>query len=177
MREPYAAEHGASVTRKANGNGTMPGFAGLLRWFVCAWAAEMPDRIHAGGVWHDRRMSGDPEGYQPVGGSLIGSPQDAAPFVSVVYGSAFRLEHPESEGRPEVGTSYASPMRATVTYLERSRHPLLARWLRALGRAGGDWQTVTAACGLPDEYGESITRDALRLAWKAYQDTPYQRGT
>ena len=174
MREPYSLEHGRSVNRRATSRTARPGFAGLIRWFVSAWVAEMPDRIHARGVWHDQRMSGDPEGYVPVGGSLIGAPQDNVVFMSVVYGSPFRLEHPQSDGRPEVGETYASPMRATIAHLERNpRHTLKAAWLRALGRCGGDWQTVTAACGLPEEWGESITRDALGVAWDRYADSPW----
>lgn len=177
MREPFAGEHAASVARKASSAVEPQGFRGLLRWFLAAWADEMPDEIHTGGVWRDRRTHGDPQAYRPVGGSLLGAPQDAPPFAAHMYGSAFRLEHPSSDGRPEVAATYASPLMAAITWLEyKPRHRLKARLLRALGRAGGDWQTVTLADGLPEEIGQSFTIDALRYVYRAYQEAPLAGG-
>lgn len=86
-------------------------------------------------------------------------------------GSERRTEHPSSDFTPELTTTYATPLRATISWIEREgRKPLLARWLRSLGRADGDWHTVTAAANLPDEYGEVLTHAAIRLCWHHYQE-------
>jgi hypothetical protein len=171
----YVGAHDASVIRRSQERAQPKGLAGLIRWFVDRWSAETSTELHARGVWVGRQQYGkDGPRWRPelVGGSLLGSPADGIALRAQIDGSAFRTEHASSDGRAEVTESYATPMRATITWMERHRHPLLAAWLRALGHHGGDWHQVTSAANLPEEYGEAITRDALTYAWKHFEETP-----
>ena len=180
MRDsPYATENRASAQRAMLERAEPPSSLRLLvRWFTARYRVEVPDAIHSGGVESERPgriVRADGEGVtDPGGGSRLGAPRLSPHFRAYLFGSPFATEHPESEGRPEIGESYASPMRATIAWIEH-RHPLRAAWLRAIGRTDGDWQTVTYAADLPMEYGEAITFDALRLAWHHYEEGPTSR--
>lgn len=180
MRDaPFAPEHRRSVERVAVGRAAQPsGLGGMVRWFVSRYRVELPDEVHASGVESERPgrvVRSDGSGVtDPGGGSRLGSPRLSPGFRAYVFGSPFQTEHPVSDGRAEIGESYASPMRATIAWLEH-RHPLKAAWLRAVGRTDGDWRTVTAAAALPEEYGEAITRDALQLVFRHYEEGPTTR--
>lgn len=186
---PYRSEHERSVRRAMSKRSEVPGFASLLRWFVCSWVEEMPHSIHAAGVeWAppDRIVRADGTGVtDPGGGNALGSPRYSQPFRRrVLEGKVADVEHPVSDGQAEMGVAYVTPLHQTLAHIDR-RHPLLAGWLRALGRNGGDWRAV-GQLGLvidqrgirvpiPDEYAEEITRGALRLAWTTYREEPSTR--
>ena len=154
----------------------MPSFRRLLAWFVDRWVSELPTSIHAVGVEAERPgriQRADGSGViDPGGGSKLGSPRLSPAFRSHLYGSAFSVEHASFDGVTETASTYSTPMRATLTWMERNRHPLYARWLRMLGRSGGDWHSVAVVVNMPPEYAEGITRDALTLCWKSFRDQP-----
>lgn len=184
---PYATAHAESVRRSmAERAPEVPGFAELVRWFVERFTEELPKNVHAAGVeWSTpgRVVRSDGSGVtDPGGGNALGSPRFDGTFRRrILEGRTMDVEHPVSDGRPEVGEAYATPLHQTIEFVGR-RKPLLACWLRALGRHGGDWRAV-GQLGLiiddrglripiPDEYAEEITRGALRVCWRAFRDEP-----
>jgi hypothetical protein len=189
LERPYAAEHDASVRAVASRGVEPPSFGALLRWFVDGFAEELPPNVHASGVeWAapGRVVRRDGSGVtDPGGGNALGSPRFDGTFRRrVLEGRSSDTEHPVSDGRPEIGEAYSTPIHQTIAYLDR-RRPLIASWLRALGRHGGDWRAV-GQLGLiiddrglripiPDEYAEEITRGALRLCWLAFREEPSVR--
>lgn len=187
---PYSVEHQASVRRAMSDRSPeVPGFGALLRWFVDRFTAELPKNVHATGVeWSTpgRVVRGDGTGVtDPGGGNALGSPRFDGTFRRRVLESrSSDTEHPVSDGRAEVGEAYSTPLHQTIEYIGR-RKPLLACWLRALGRHGGDWQAVGqlglviddrgVRIPIPDEYAEEITRGALRVCWRAFREEPSVR--
>ena len=178
MLRPFEKDHSGSVSRRAASRAQKPSsLHKLIRWFVAGWQDEMPDTLHRRGVEWDKpgKIVRPRDGTvvdDPGGGSRLGTPRWSQAFASRITGSAFFTENPSSDGQPEISKSYATPMRAVVAHLETSRHPLKAQWLRLLANAGGDVGAVSAWAKVPDEYGESITRDALSLAWDYYLEVP-----
>ena len=174
---------------------TPSSFGQLVRWFTQAWRAEVPDEIHAGGI--EKTRVGEIERGEPVdggyagparvkeadpgGGNRLGAPAYRPDFRAFVFGSAAGTEYAQAGERPDLTESYSTPMRWTVEFLERSRHPLLAAVLRRLGRTG-EWRGISVTCStcttsvtLPDEYAEAIARDALGMAVKHYREEPEAR--
>ena len=155
----YAVDHEASVNARMY---QPKGYHALLRWFVKTWRDELPGTIHAGGVEPDSRL---------------GAPKFAPAFRAYIQGNDGRTEHPWSDSRPESTETYATPMRWTLRWLERNRHPLIASTLRFMGMQGSTTfsvtcQTCSGSVTLPDEYAEAIARDALNLAWEHYREAP-----
>lgn len=183
---PHQDAHDRSVERLATARATIPPTDVLLRWFVAGWSEEVPTSIHAAGVeWAGPgsivRGDGSTE-RDPGGGSANGSPSFSGPFRRrVLEGKTGETGHPSSEGEPELGVAYETPMHQTVAYIGR-RRPLLAAWLSALGRYGGDWRSMASKgilrddagslVGIPDEYAEAITEVALRRCWLDYRAEP-----
>lgn len=170
---PYTDEHRESAYRR-NVRILPSGLDGLLKWFIRPWQHEVPPEFHVDGVETEQpgmidRGDGTREA-DPGGGSALGSPKWNHETKQAIFGRPNRLD--------EDG-SYAAPMHWTVTWMERNRHPLKAAVLRLIGR-GGDWRsgvrvtcgTCTSAVTLPEEFAESIARDALRVAFNSYQDEP-----
>ena len=190
--QPYRADHDASVRRSMAQRGTDPTFDQLLRWFVERFLDETPTQIHVSGVeWSPpgRIVRGAELGFagvtDPGGGNDGGAPRLSQPFRRrVLEGVTSDVEHPVSDGRPEMGVAYSTPMNQTITFISR-KHPLLAAWLRSLGHCRGDWRAVGemglmldqrgAHVALPDEYAEQITRGALALAWRHFLEVPTRR--
>jgi hypothetical protein len=50
LERPFAGEHATSVARRT---AQPKGLGGLLVWFLTGFRAEMPDAVHAAGVWRD----------------------------------------------------------------------------------------------------------------------------
>lgn len=188
---PYRAEHERSVRGAMDAATETPGFGALLVWFVDRYVEELPRDVHAAGVeWTTPgRIVGEKQSggavTDPGGGNALGSPRFTPAFRRrVLEGVSWDTEHPVSDGQAEIGEAYATPMHQTIAFIDR-RRPLIAGWLRALGRHGGDWRAV-GQLGLiiddrgiripiPDEYAEEITRGALRLVWKAFREEPSTR--
>lgn len=189
LERPFATEHGASVRRAMEQRAVEPGFSALLAWFVDRFTEELPKNVHAAGVeWATpgRIVRSNGTGVtDPGGGNALGSPRFDGTFRRrTLEGAASDTEHPVSDSREEIGEAYATPLHQTIAFLDR-RRPLIAGWLRALGRHGGDWRAV-GQLGLiiddrgmripiPDEYAEEITRGALRLCWRAFREEPVTR--
>lgn len=189
LEQPFALEHGVSVRRRMERRAEEPGFRALLAWFVDAFTEEFPTDVHGTGVEWDtpgRIVRSDASAVtDPGGGNQLGSPRFLPAFrTRVIEQSWSQTEHPVSDSREEVAETYATPMHQTLAFLDR-RYPLLAGWLRALGRHGGDWHQVGQIglpgderghwIPLPDEYSEQITRGALTVAWRAFRDAPSTR--
>lgn len=161
LREhPYRADHQRAIQRRMF---QPKGLHQLMAWFVKAWRDEIPESIHGGGIEPD---------------SELGAPRLTNDFRTYIEGKHGRVTHAFSDGRPEVGETYVTPVLWTLRWLERNRHPLIAAVLRSLGRSGGDYRGLTIKCehgvtmSLPPEYCEAIARDALNLAWEHYREAP-----
>ena len=185
MSRPYIGPS-ESQSRAVYGRRFVPAsFDKLVRWFVQGYRAEVPGGRkgdeYIGGVWRDRKRMTDEKGYEPVGGSALGAPRESEPLAAYLYDPTSRTEQAKGGDLPDLYASYATPMRWTVEWLERTRHPLMAAVLRRLGRTG-DWHGLSVTCStcsgsvtLPDEYAEAIARDALTLAAKHYREEPEAR--
>jgi hypothetical protein len=98
---PFAGENRASVARQM----IQPkGYEALLRWFIEGFRAEMPEALHAAGVWRARKPSVDADGRprevvpgEHMGGSLLGAPRLADGFRSLLEDSPFATEIAEYE--------------------------------------------------------------------------------
>lgn len=167
LLRPHAAEHLASVERKA----VQPpnSLSALMQWFLKAWGEEMPDALHAAGVW----FGGPKENGQPVtkelqGGSLIGTPRFAGQFAHYLF---------ESDYSKDEDGYYIRPLRQALAWMRHQRRPLQSRWLLLVGLNGGNWQAVCdmwrmGSFTMPHELGEVITYAALRECRRAYTADP-----
>ena len=174
---PYESDHARSVRTKATERAVLPSFRRLIRWFVEGFELEYPEALHGSGPWVGRQQYDGATGARQwpvelVGGSALGSPRWTGAASMHLEGSDFRTEHASSNFTLELGETYATPMRATITWLERNGHPFKAGWLRALGRRSGDWQALTLSVGWDQEVGEAVTRDALGRAWIHFREDP-----
>jgi hypothetical protein len=171
---PYAGDHARSVTRKASPP------RDLLGWFMANFRDEMPDRLHQHDVWRDRAKRGDPEGYEPVGGSALGSPRDAEPFRSFIEDDPYAVEFSEYEGHKDTRPHYARPMRAALARLAgRGRdddlYPFMARCLYRTALRDGDWQGACASLGIIEPVRRPYIDAALHRLWSRYTEEPPTR--
>ncbi len=144
----------------------------LLRWYLRAWADEMPS-----GTSRSVRHStlGDD-----------GRPQWQAGFAERLTGSAYQTEPTWHDGRYLPTDHYVAPLRCALSYLAHHRHPLMARWLEMIGETGGDVATVAVNWtqhpgARPEpmalELAELLTQTALRECFLAYRAEPTARPT
>lgn len=171
---PYSAEHHRSKAQR------MAPPKDLLGWFLAGFRAEAADSFHTGGVWRDRRRRGDPEGYQPVGGSLLGSPRDAVPFQVYVEDDAFAVEVAEYEGHKDRTTHYAKPMRAALASLAgrgkaTDEYPFMSRALFRTALMDGDWDAACRSMGITAPVRRVYVETALRKLWARYEIEPPAR--
>jgi hypothetical protein len=159
--QPHLIEHQVSVERSM-GRGRMPRtLAGLLHWFVIRLREETPDKLHRSELWRDQVSAGERDvGLQPVGGSHLGS---------LAYSGAFRALLEGSPSQTDADGYYVFPVRSALSRIHR-RRPLMARFLFAIGMAEGDWQSVAAAMGYPDEMVEVYAEASLRSLWEQTYD-------
>jgi hypothetical protein len=171
------------------------GFDALRHWFVAQWKDEMPPDIHVNGIELEkpgRILRKDGSGVtDPGGGNGLGSPALQSEFRLLIVGmenedgttrpGETRTEYATSGGHMETTKSYATPLRWTITFIER-QHPLMAMILRRMGRMDGEYHGVTVTCStctgsvtLPDEYTEAIARRALVLAAETFRAEPEPR--
>lgn len=171
---PHRQAHDASVRAKA----APP--RNLLAWFLEAFRAELPERIHQHDVWRDRRKPGDPDAYRPVGGSVLGSPRDAEPFRQFIEDSPFAVELAEYEGHDDLRPHYARPMRAALARLAgRGRddepYPFMARALYRTALRDGDWDGACASLGIVGPVRRFYIESALHKLWTRYSVEPPTR--
>jgi hypothetical protein len=172
--QPYGVEYAESLRRKASPP------RDLLRWFLEGFRCEMPDRLHQPDVWRDRRKPGDPDGYQPVGGSILGSPRDAEPFRAFIESEPFALEVAEYEGHKDQRPNYARPMRAALARLsgrgkDTDPYPFMARALYRTALRDGDWDSACASLGIVEPVRRVYIEEALHRLWKRYTLEPETR--
>jgi hypothetical protein len=198
---PYSEPHDVSQARRQFAPKGLPD---LVRWFVRAWRAEIPEPLHGGGVERQRPgriVRGDHGGVTDGGGgSRLGTPSWTTEFRHIVEvdncGCAdCQSDKVPTDSRREFAVgygievdSYATPLRWTIAWLEQHRHPLIAAVLRYIGRNDGSYEGLSLICGgcescqerkvkvlIPDEYAEAIAERALGLAAKHYREEPEPR--
>jgi hypothetical protein len=152
------------------------GFDRLLRWFLEGFRAEMPEDIHSGGVWRDAPHH-DAEGYQPVGGSLIGTPRAAEPFRQLIEDGPYGTERAEYEGHLDQGTHYARPMRAALARLggrgpKSDVYPFMAIALYRTALRDGDWDSACASLGIIEPVRRPYIEAALHRLYARYDIEP-----
>jgi hypothetical protein len=172
---PYSVDHDRSVRRKAQPP------KNLLGWFLEAFRAEIPSRIHSADVWRDR-VSPDEErqGIQAVGGSLLGSPRTNDAFRRYIEESPFVTEVGEYEGHKDPRTHYSFPLRAALATLSgRGRdtddYPFMARTLYRTALRDGDWDGACASMGICEPVRKVYIEEALRRLWTKYEVEPPAR--
>lgn len=176
LRTPeYDKPHRDSLTRKA----APP--KNLLAWFLEAFRAETPDRIHAADVWRDRVSQDEARnGIQAVGGSVLGSPRTHDAFRRYIEDSPFVTEVAEYEGHKDPRTHYVFPLRAAIATLggrgrDSDPYPFMARALFRTGLRDGDWDGACASLGICEPVRRVYIEEALRRLWGKYTVEPPAR--
>lgn len=175
-REPtYAAEHRGSLARKV----APP--KNLLAWFLEAFRAELPGKIHAADVWRDRVSPDEAQnGVQAVGGSLLGSPRTHDTFRRYIEDSPFATEVAEYEGHKDTIGHYVFPLRAALARLagrgpDHGEFPFMARVLHRTALRDGDFDSACASLGICEPVRRVYVEEALRRLWTKYDEEPPAR--
>lgn len=172
LATPYRDDHRRSVSRKA----APP--KDLLRWFLEGFRAEIPDRMHQRDVWRDRRTRGDSEDYDPVGGSLLGTPRAAEPFRAYIEDTyATEQASITDAGVTAYVKAYARPMRDAIARVagrghETDPYPFMARALYRTALRDGDWDSACGSLGVIEPVRRVYIQAALRHLWERYEDEP-----
>ena len=173
---PYAAENRDSLARKAQPP------KDLLGWLLREYREEMPEALHAGGLWRDQVSSSERErGIEAVGGSLIGTPRTNETFRRYLEESPFITQVSEYEGHKDRTNHYAFPLRAALARLagrgkDTDPYPFMARALHMTAAWDGDWDGALSALGVnPPAVRRFYLERALRLLWERYDPEPRQQ--
>ena len=172
---PYDVEHRASLSRKA----APP--KNLLGWFLEAFRAELPEKIHSSDVWRDRVSEDEARnGIQAVGGSLLGSPRTHDTFRRYIEDSPFSTEVAEYEGHKDTTGHYAFPLRAALARLagrgrETDVYPFMARALHRTALLDGDYDEACRSLGICEPVRQVYIEEALRRLWTKYEVEPPAR--
>ena len=172
MRDtPYSHENARSKRAK------MARPRDLLAWFLTAFREEMPDRLHTKGVWRDAKRRGDADGYDPVGGSALGSPRMADPFRAFLEDDPFATEPAEYEGHKDVRNHYRTPMRAALARLagrgpDHDPYPFMARALYRTAQRDGDWDGACASLGIIEPVRKPYIEAALHRLYERFHEEP-----
>lgn len=169
--EPYTRENAASKRRK------MARPRDLLAWFLAGFREEVPDRLHTRGVWRDAKRRGDRDGYDPVGGSVLGSPRQADPFRAFIEDDPFGTEAAEYEGHKDPYNHYRTPMRAALARLAGRGHdtdpyPFMARALYRTAQRDGDWDGACGSLGIIEPVRRPYIEAALHRLYERYHEEP-----
>jgi hypothetical protein len=171
----YLGDHMASKSRR------MAQPRDLLVWYLGEFRAEVPDAIHSGGTWRDRKRRGDRDDYQPVGGSLLGSPRAAAAFETFIEDSPFACEVAEYEGHKDPVSHYIRPLRAAMASMAGRGDPevepsaFMARTLYRTALLDGDWTYACASMGIVEPVARVYIEVALQRLWSRYAIEPPAR--
>lgn len=173
---PFALDHSASLRRKER---QPKGYASLLAWFLIGFRAELPENIHAGELWIDRKRRSDIPEYKPVGGSVLGAPGLAEAFRAYIEDDPFGLEPAEYEGHRDPYPHYKTPMRAALAKLagrgrDSDQYPFMARLLHRIAYTG-DPDSSCASFGIIAEVREVYLEQALYRLFSKYAEEPPAR--
>jgi hypothetical protein len=174
LARPYAADHGASLQRKA----TKP--RDLLGWYLRGFRAEIPERIHAAGLWHDAKRRSDAKEYQSVGGSLLGTPANSDPFRAYLESDPVwetELARLTEAGVTVSDQAYRFPMRAALSRLaghgrNEDPFPFMARMLFRTACMDGNWNAACRTLGIVEPVRWFYVTGALERLWDRYSDEP-----
>jgi len=168
---PYAEDNARSKRAK------MARPKDLLGWYMTGFREEVPDRLHTRGVWRDAKRRGDIEGYDPVGGSVMGSPRVADPFRAFIEDDPYGTEAAEYEGHKDIHNHYRTPMRAALQRLAGLGHPdepypFMARALYRTALRDGDWDGACASLGIIKPVRWPYIHEALKTLYARYFEEP-----
>jgi hypothetical protein len=191
LARPHAGEHAASIRRRA----TKP--RDLLGWFLSGFRAEIPEQIHASGVFvgtparrGESLASLDPRtgavlstARDLVGGSLIGTPRTADPFRAYLEGDPrdeTELARLTEAGTTMAETAFRFPMRAALAALagrgaDTDPYPFMARMLFRTASMDGDWSAAGRSMGIIEPVRWPYLVGALERLWDRYDDEPPAR--
>lgn len=177
LARPYAIDHAASLRRR------MAKPRDLLGWFLVGFRSEIPEHIHATGLWRDAKRRGDGEGYEPVGGSLIGTPRTADAFRAYLEGDPLdetELARLTDAGVTVADPAYRFPMRAALARLagrgpDHDPFPFMARALFRTACMDGDWNAACRSLGIVEPVRRVYVMVALERLWDRYLDEPPPR--
>jgi hypothetical protein len=169
--QPYAEDNARSKRAK------MARPKDLLGWYMTGFREEVPDRLHTRGVWRDAKRRGDVEGYDPVGGSVMGSPRVADPFRAFIEDDPYGTEAAEYEGHKDIHNHYRTPMRAALARLAGRGHPtdpypFMARALYRTALRDGDWDSACASLGIIEPVRRFYIEAALLRLYERYHEEP-----
>jgi hypothetical protein len=176
LLRPYARDHAESIARVADRGKEPRSLGEYLVWFERLWWAEMPDELHAAGVWRDRVSGREAQdGITAVGGSLLGSPNLADPFRRLMENSPFETEEAEYEGKRSLDRHYVRPMHAAIAAMG-TRWPLAARWMASLAACAFDWQGLATRRGWTHEEAELYLEKCCHILWSRFAEAPENHG-
>jgi hypothetical protein len=152
----------------------------LMGWFLAEFRAEMPEEMHTGGVWRDRKRRGDRPEYAPVGGSVLGAPRAYQPFEAFIEDSPYACEFAEYEGHVDTVAHYVYPLRAAMASLAgrgkpTDDHPFLVRTLYRTALMDGDWSEACRSMGIIAPAARVYINVALYQLWRRYAVEPPAR--
>lgn len=169
--QPYIGAHLASKAHK------MQPPQNLLAWFLDVFRAEMPDELHADGVWRehvteDHRHTG--------GGSLLGAPRYADPFRRFLEDWETTTETAEYEGHKDLAQHYVFPLRAALANLAGrgpadAPYSFMARALYRTALRDGDWDGACASLGIIEPVRRVYIQVALKRLWERFEIEPPAR--
>ena len=167
LESPHRREHDASRERLMS-HGLRPrGIGQYINWLLTEWAREMPDRIHAGGVWRSRPGNGETIASGLQGGSALGAPAWADPFRRYIE---------NRPGETDQDGFYVRPIHAALSEMAgRNPHSnewYWARFLVALASSGGDWQGVAYRSGIPPQLAQITIESLLYRLWSRWREGP-----
>jgi hypothetical protein len=173
---PYAPENAASLRRKA----AKP--KDMLGWFVIGFRAELPEQLHASGVWRD--YVHDDEDRIGEGGSLLGTPRTADAFRAYLEGDPLlelEMARLTEAGVTVAEEAYRFPMRAALARLAGRGHrddpfPFMGRCLFRTACMDGDWDVACRSMGInPRPVRWPYMVAALDRLWDRYAEEPPAR--
>lgn len=150
----------------------------LLSWALDLYRADMAVKLHSRGVWVDRLSAGEKrDGIEPVGGSLLGSPEETGAIRAITEGDYFRTVIPEYEGHKEIGRVYATPLLAAIARVGgRGRpdepYPFMARVLHRTLARDGDWDGACASMGIIEPVRRPYIEAALHRLYERFHEEP-----
>jgi len=169
---PYAPDNERSKRRK------MARPKDLLAWALDLYRADMTVRLHSRGIWTDRLSPQEKkDGVKPVGGSLMGSPQETDAIRTIVEGDHFRTVIPEYEGHKEIGSAYATPLLAALARVagrgpRNTPYPFMAVVLHRTFARDGDWNAACASLGIIEPVRWPYIEAALHRLYDRFHEEP-----